>query len=419
MAGGDVVAQPRAADDLDHELGRDPARPQLGAGFPSHPRRLRLRRGIRRTRLAARRRRSSAGERLSRAEQRTGGPAEPRSRHSQAPRFANTAAGLGAFRRGGRAPFDRRHRSALRTPGRPSGDHLRRNIGDPTQHHRRATARIAEGMTMDYDLGTDAVELRKRLRDLISTHIPEGFLGACTNDPKDLATTESFCKMLASDGLLALAWPKEHGGGGGSVWQQTVLREEMWAHHEPRGAQYMGVNWVGPALMRYGTPEQKARHLSAISAGEVIWCQGFSEPEAGTDLASLRTRAIPDGDGWRVNGQKVWTSYAQMASWCVLAACTDPNAPKPKRLSLFLIPMDSEGITVRPIRSMLGPHHLNECFFDDVRVEQVLGGVGEGWAVIKRALSFERVGIARYARCDRLLSLLPEALGPAWEQVSE
>ncbi|MDT5229140.1 MAG: hypothetical protein QOH94_2933, partial [Mycobacterium sp.] len=108
---------------------------------------------------------------------------------------------------------------------------------------------------MDYDLGTDAVELRNRLRQLISSHIPEGFLGACTNDPKDLATTESFCKMLASDGLLALAWPKEHGGGGGSVWQQTVLREEMWAHHEPRGAQYMGINWVGPALMRYGTAE--------------------------------------------------------------------------------------------------------------------------------------------------------------------
>ena len=150
---------------------------------------------------------------------------------------------------------------------------------------------------MDYDLGTDAVELRKRLRDLISTHIPEGFLGAFTDDPKDFATTESFCKLLAADGLLALAWPKEYGGGGGSIWQQTVLREEMWAHHEPRGAQYMGINWVGPAIMRHGTAAQKAKHLAAIAAGEVVWCQGFSEPEAGTDLASLRTRAVPDGDG--------------------------------------------------------------------------------------------------------------------------
>src|SRR6202000_203872 len=151
--------------------------------------------------------------------------------------FANPPAGLGAGRRGGRAQIDRRHRSALRTPGRPRRDHLRRNIGDPTQHHRRATARIAEGVTMDYDLGTDAVELRKRLRDVIATHIPEGFLGACTNDPKDLATTESFCKMLASDGLLALAWPKEHGGGGGSVWQQTVFREGVWGQHQTRGEQ--------------------------------------------------------------------------------------------------------------------------------------------------------------------------------------
>src|ERR1700733_12301950 len=233
-------------------------------------------------------------------------------------------------------------------------------------------------MTMDYDLGADAVELRKRLRGLIATHIPEGFLGACTDDPKDLATTESFCKLLASDGLLALAWPKEHGGGGGSVWQQTVLREEMWAHHEPRGAQYMGINWVGPALMRYGTAEQKARHMSAIAAGEVIWCQGFSEPEAGTDLASLRTRAVPDGDGWRITGQKVWTSYAQMASWGVLAAGTDPNAPKANRLSLFLVPMDRAGITVRPIRSMLGPHHLNEVFLDGVEVFPTRGSANWG-----------------------------------------
>ena len=151
---------------------------------------------------------------------------------------------------------------------------------------------------MDYDLGDDAGQLRNHLRQLISDHIPAGFLGACTDDPQDLATTETFCKLLAAEGLLALAWPKEHGGGGGSVWQQTVLREEMWAQHEPRGPQYMGINWVGPALMRYGTAEQKAKHLAAIASGDVIWCQGFSEPEAGTDLASLRTRAVPeDPDG--------------------------------------------------------------------------------------------------------------------------
>ncbi|QUR68381.1 acyl-CoA dehydrogenase family protein [Mycobacterium spongiae] len=277
---------------------------------------------------------------------------------------------------------------------------------------------------MDYDLGDDAGSLRKHLRQLISDHIPPDFLGACTDDPQDLAITESFCKLLASEGLLALAWPKEHGGSGGSIWQQTVLREEMWAHHEPRGPQYMGINWVGPALMRYGTAEQKAKHLSAIASGEVVWCQGFSEPEAGTDLASLRTSAVPDGPdetGWRITGQKVWTSYAQMASWCVLAACTHPDAPKSQRLTLFLIPMGRAGITVRPISSMLGPHHLNELFLDGVRAfpDEVLGEPGDGWQIMRAALAFERVGIARYARCESLLDRMQTHLGDDWDQLPE
>ncbi|MDT5140531.1 MAG: hypothetical protein QOD58_4793 [Mycobacterium sp.] len=274
---------------------------------------------------------------------------------------------------------------------------------------------------MDYNLGDDAAELRNRLRQLIAEHIPADFLGACTDDPDDLATTESFCKLLASEGLLALAWPKEHGGGGGSVWQQTVLREEMWANYEPRGPQYMGINWVGPAIMRYGTAEQKAKHLAGIASGEVIWCQGFSEPEAGTDLASLRTRAVPDADGYRINGQKVWTSYARMASWCVLAACTHPDAPKSKRLSLFLIPMDRAGFTVRGIPSMLGPHHLNEVFLDDLQAfpGDILGEPGDGWRVMREALAFERVGIARYARCESLLDRMQSELGDDWERLPE
>ena len=173
---------------------------------------------------------------------------------------------------------------------------------------------------MDFDLGEQAADLRTRLRELIDEHTPEGFLGAFTDDPADLDVTQAFCRMLADAGLLTIAWPTEYGGGGGSLWDQTVVREEMWAHHEPRGAQYMGLNWVGPALMAYGTEEQKAQHLPPIAAGEVIWCQGFSEPEAGSDLASLRTKAEPDGDGWRITGQKIWTSYAGMAQWCIIAA---------------------------------------------------------------------------------------------------
>jgi alkylation response protein AidB-like acyl-CoA dehydrogenase len=269
---------------------------------------------------------------------------------------------------------------------------------------------------MDYDLGPTADAVRTRLRALIAEHIPDDFLGACTDDPDDLALTQRFCKTLAAEGLLAMAWPEEFGGGGADIWAQTVVREEMWAQHEPRGPQYMGLNWVGPAIMRHGSDAQKAQHLPPIADGEVIWCQGFSEPEAGSDLASLRTQAVRDGDGWVITGQKVWTSYAQMAQWCVLATCTDPQAPASRRLTLFLLPMNRSGVTVRPIASMLGPHHLNEVFLDNVRAydADVLGEVGGGWQVIKDALAYERVGIARYARCDALLARVRDELGDKW-----
>ncbi|HEY7071402.1 MAG TPA: acyl-CoA dehydrogenase family protein [Acidimicrobiales bacterium] len=271
---------------------------------------------------------------------------------------------------------------------------------------------------MDFDLGDQAAALRTRLRELISTHIAEDYLGAFTNDPADLDVAQRFCRTLADEGLLTIAWPTEYGGGGGSLWDQTVVREEMWAHHEPRGAQYMGLNWVGPAIMAHGSDEQKRQHLPAIAAGEVIWCQGFSEPEAGSDLASLRTRAVPDGDGWRIEGQKIWTSYAGMAQWCVLAARVG-EGQRHEGITMFVVPMDTPGITVRPIRSMLGPHHLNEVFFDDVWAgpDAVLGGVGNGWAVIRKALAHERVGIARYARCERLLSALGRELAPHWDRL--
>ena len=306
---------------------------------------------------------------------------------------------------------------------------------------------------MDYELGEQAADLRARLRAVIAEEIPAGWLGAFSDDPADLELAQRFCRRLADEGLLTISWPEEYGGAGGSVWDQTVVREEMWAHHEPRGAQYMGLNWVGPAIMAYGTDEQKARFLPPIARGEVIWCQGFSEPDAGSDLAALTTRADPIEPGrdggrepgvgsaseqsgrgaaeqtarFRINGQKIWTSYAEMAQWCVLAARVGPKGKrKHEGITMFLVPMDSPGVSVQPIRSMLGRHHLNEVFFDDVEVgpDAVLGDVGDGWSVIRRALAHERVGIARYARCERLISLvaaeaggigaLPPALRSAW-----
>lgn len=268
-------------------------------------------------------------------------------------------------------------------------------------------------------MGEAATRLRDELRGLLQEHIPANFRGAFTDDPADLETAQEFCRFLAERGLLCLAWPEEFGGGDASVWEQTVVREEMWAHHEPRGAQYMGVNWVGPTIMRHGTPEQQREHLPPISRGEVIWCQGFSEPGSGSDLASLRTAARRSGDGWRISGQKIWTSYATMAQWCFLLARTSTGERKQQGLTVFLVPMSDPAIEVRPIRAMLGPHHLNEVFFNDLKVTQahVLGTVDEGWKVVQEVLAFERVGIARYARCERLLQSAPVVLGDEWESM--
>ncbi len=271
-------------------------------------------------------------------------------------------------------------------------------------------------------MGPEADRLRAELRDLVKAEVPEHFLGAFTDDPADLATAQRFCRTLADRNLLCMAWPERFGGRDASVWEQTVVREEMWAHHEPRGAQYMGVNWVGPIIMRHGTEEQQRKHLPPIAAGEVIWCQGFSEPEAGSDLASLRTTARPDEDGsagWLVSGQKIWTSYATMAQWCFLLARTSRGERKQQGLTIFLVPMDDPAIQVRPIRCMMGPHHLNEVFFDDLRVTpaDVLGTVDDGWSIVQDVMSFERVGIARYARCERLLAAAPTVLGDRWDDL--
>nr|WP_281363953.1 acyl-CoA dehydrogenase family protein [Microbacterium immunditiarum] len=263
--------------------------------------------------------------------------------------------------------------------------------------------------------------MRAQLRQLIAEHIPHDFLGAFTADPEDLALTEAFSRELGRRKLLAAAWPPEFGGGGSDVWEQTAVREEMWAAHEPRGAQYMGVNWVGPAIMRHGTAQQQAQHLPPIAAGEVVWCQGFSEPGAGSDLPALRTKATKIDGGWSISGQKVWTSYARMAQWCFLLARTGPPGGRKSGITVFLMEMDQQGVEVRPIAAMLGEHHLNEVYLDDAWVPdaQVLGDVGAGWDIVSDVLGFERIGIARYARSERLLREAPRALGDQWDELPE
>lgn len=260
---------------------------------------------------------------------------------------------------------------------------------------------------MDFELGGRADALRVRLRELLAEMLPEDWSGPFSDDPDVRAVIKKVCERLAEERLLTIDWPREYGGAGATVWEQTVMREEMWAHLEPRGAQYMGLSWVGPTIMRYGTEAQRERQLPPIAAGHVVWCQGFSEPEFGSDLGSLSLPATRDGDGWLVQGQKIWTSYAPLADWCFLAARTSRRQDRKSfGITIFLVPMDRPGITVRPIESMMGVQHLNEVFFDNVRVTEadVLGLVDQGWEVIRFVLGHERIGIPRYARDDRILS---------------
>lgn len=237
--------------------------------------------------------------------------------------------------------------------------------------------------------------VRAALDDLLppdwnDRYVPESYAS-------DLVVTfsRSFCAQLAERGLLMPHWPREFGGQESTDWNHFILNEEMKAAGEPRGSQYMNVNWIGPTLMHYGTEAQKAQHLGGIASGKVIWCQGFSEPNAGTDLAALRTRAERQGDHYVINGSKIWTSYARTADWCFLLARTGKGR---KDISIFLVPMDSAGISVTSFPGVIKFGHLNEVFFTDVRVplENRVGDEGQAWPIITHALSFERVGVPRY-----------------------
>ncbi len=262
---------------------------------------------------------------------------------------------------------------------------------------------------MDFAFSDEEERFRSELRELLAAELPEWWQGMFVEDERVFPATRRFCEQLAARGWLTMAWPREYGGAEASVWKQAILREEMWAHLEPRGPQYMNLNYIGPCIIRFGTDAQKQRFLPPMAAGRVMWTQGFSEPGAGSDLASLTTRAEERADHFVVNGQKVWNSYADApADWCFLLARTDPAAAKHKGLSVFLVDMRTPGITVRPIGSMAGPHELNEIFLDDVVVprECLLGEKNRGWEVVTTGLTFERVGNARYARAGRILDLL-------------
>jgi alkylation response protein AidB-like acyl-CoA dehydrogenase len=234
-------------------------------------------------------------------------------------------------------------------------------------------------------------------------------------------------RRLFEAGYAGISWPKEYGGRGASPSEELIFLEET----EKAGAPYVGCNFVstlhaGPTIAAEGTPEQRARYLPPILRGDDVWCQGFSEPEAGSDLASLRTRAVRDGDHYVVTGQKIWTSHAQVADFCELLARTDPDAPKHRGITWMVMPMDSSGITVRPMRTLTGEREFSEMFLDEVRipVENVVGAENDGWRVAMVTFSFERgtAFVSELLGSMRLLTDLveiakktPIGSGTAWD----
>jgi alkylation response protein AidB-like acyl-CoA dehydrogenase len=221
---------------------------------------------------------------------------------------------------------------------------------------------------------------------------------------------------LHEGGWAGISWPKEYGGRGASLIEQTIFAAEMARSKAPRPANVLGLVMGGPVVIAHGSEEQKERFLEPILSAEEIWCQGFSEPESGSDLASLKTRAVQENGGWRVTGQKVWTTFAHEAKWCMLLARSDPDVPKHKGLTYFILDMDQDAVDVRPLRQITGEAEFNEIFIEDARVpdENVVGGVGNGWMVGITTLMHERAGLGAASavslrrELDELIALIRE-----------
>ncbi len=277
---------------------------------------------------------------------------------------------------------------------------------------------------MHFEWTDEEAAFRQRLRTFLAATLPSDWEAFSQHGPASPALTDyarDFCGTLAREGMLTPHWPKEIGGDGLDPWHQTILAEEMWIAGEPRGGQYMNVNWIGPTLIRYGSNAQREMYLPPIIEGRALWCQGFSEPGAGSDLASLRTRAVLDGDNYHVTGQKIWTSYAGLADTCFLVCRTSDD--RKRGISILLVPMDTPGITVRQIPSLIGEGDIHEVFFDEVvvPVNARLGEEGEAWSIIAYSLTNERLGIPRYALArnalDRAVDTLKSLGGWAGEAV--
>ncbi len=247
---------------------------------------------------------------------------------------------------------------------------------------------------MDLDYPPEAEAFRQEIRDWLEENLPEGWgtPGFTLSPEERSAFNEEWTKRLFAGGWICAGWPSEYGGKGLTLLQQVVLTEEFARAGAPLRADFFGDTLVGPTILQWGTEDQKQRFIPGILSGTISWCQGFSEPNAGSDLASLTTRAVLDGDEWVVNGQKVWTTQAQYADFIFLLARTDPEAEKHAGISYLLVPMRQPGIDVRPIAQIDGSTEFNEVFFTDARCprDNVVGGVNNGWKVAMTTLGFER-----------------------------
>src|SRR5438128_10517182 len=281
---------------------------------------------------------------------------------------------------------------------------------------------------MDFADSPEHGAFRAEFRHWLETHLPSEI---CVDDAADQRVApdrETLEKRIAwqetmhAAGWVGISWPEEYGGRGASFMQQVIFDEEYFRARAPVLPTASALDLLGPTLIHWGTEEQKHRHLPRILSADELWCQGYSEPDAGGDLASLRTRAVDRGDHFVVNGQKVWTSGAHFAHWIILLARTDPDAPKHQGISCLLVPMTTPGITVRPLVLMTGHHHFNEVFFTDVVVPKtsLLGPVNQGWKVATTTLMYERHsagGRNHTAQIARLMALARQLSidgRPAW-----
>jgi alkylation response protein AidB-like acyl-CoA dehydrogenase len=265
---------------------------------------------------------------------------------------------------------------------------------------------------MDITFSPEDEQYRLKLRAWLEANLPQEASPMDQDDAFEYRRAWQ-CKLYEG-GLVGINWPKEYGGQGATLIQQAIYAQEMTRAGAPQPANGLGISIVGPTLIDHGTEEQKKRFIPKILNADEIWCQGFSEPNSGSDLASLQTRAVLDGDEFVVNGQKIWTSLGQYADWCILLVRTDTEAPKHRGITYLLVDMHSPGITIRPLEQITGHAEFNETFFDNVRVprKNIIGEINEGWRTAMTTLTYER-GISSLATQVRIKQHLDAMIGYA------